>query len=222
MTCIDMSISPKCAEAGVAVRLGVIETDVSIGAENAELGQALDEAAARRASELEGGGAGDVMEIATTRKAYKALGKDPSRYRPSAEALIRRVLQGKGLFRVNSVVDVNNLLSIETGFCAGAYDVTGLEPTIVLRPGNPGETYEAIGRGPLNLEGLPLLTDQAGAFGSPTSDSERTMIRPETASVLLVIYGFGENLPIERAVEFACEKLKAYCNAGEIATRIVE
>ncbi len=109
----------------------------------------------------------DLPPLHATRAAYRALGKDPSRYRPSAEALLRRVVQGKGLYEVNNVVDALNLISVESGFSIGGYDVEKIDGEIRLGRGGEGEPYEAIGRGALNIEGLPVLRDGSGAFGSP-------------------------------------------------------
>src|SRR5690606_6697174 len=126
--------------------------------------------------------------IAAARRAYKAFGKDPSRYRPAAEALMRRVALGKGMYRVNNVVDTSNLVSMTTGISIGAYGAGTLRPPLTFRKGREGELYEGIGRGSLNIADLPVLADEAGAFGSPTSDSARSMITPETMGVLMVLF----------------------------------
>lgn len=132
-----------------------------------------------------------IPQIAAMRSAYKALGKDPSRYRSSAEALLRRVLGGKGLYQVNTVVDINNLVSLESLLPAGSYDVAKVAPPVELRVGRAGETYKGIGKDEIKIENLPVFADAKGPFGSPTSDSERAMIRPETAQVLMVIFSFA-------------------------------
>lgn len=131
-----------------------------------------------------------IAALKATRKAYKTFGKDPSRYRPSAEALLRRVNSGKGLYQVNNVVDALNLFSIKTGYSIGGYDFEKIEGAIQWGIGKKEEPYEAIGRGALNIEGLPVLRDQKGAFGSPTSDSTRTMVTPTTTEFLAVLFGF--------------------------------
>lgn len=141
-----------------------------------------------------------------TRIAYKALGKDPSRYRPSAEALLRRVVQGKGLYEVNNVVDCLNLISVQTGFSIGGYDAEKINGAIELGRGEEEEPYAAIGRGTLNIAGLPVLRDKNGAFGSPTSDSQRTMVTPDTAWFLAIIFDFGNPGLLEKAM-LALEEL---------------
>ena len=112
--------------------------------------------------------------IAASRKAYKACGKDPARYRLSAEALLRRVVNRNELYQINNVVDALNLVSISTGFSIGGYDDDKIAGDVVFDIGKPGEPYIGIGRGELNIEGMPVFRDAKGAFGTPTSDSERT------------------------------------------------
>jgi DNA/RNA-binding domain of Phe-tRNA-synthetase-like protein len=130
-------------------------------------------------------------QILATRAAYKALGKDPARYRGSAEALLRRVIAGKGLPRINAVVDIINLVSVESRLPIGLYDLAHVSGDIVFRAGRAGETYKGIGKYDLNLEGLPVFCDALGPHGSPTSDSERTMVTSETKQVLAIIISFG-------------------------------
>src|SRR4029077_1003011 len=130
-------------------------------------------------------------QVETARAAYKALGKDPSRYRGSAEALLRRIVAGKGFPEINSVVDVINLVSVESRLPVGLYDLAHVTGDIVFRAGRAGETYKGIGKYDLNLEGLPLFSDDAGPHGSATSDSERTMVTSATKTVLAIIISFG-------------------------------
>jgi len=187
-----------------------------------ELGKALKLQAEMRVESLEDIAVAEIPAIAAARRAFKALGKDPSRYRVSSEALIRRLDQGKALYRINTVVDSNNLISLHTGLSAGTYRIDALTPPLVFRKAGEGETYEAIGRGPFNLENLPVLADADGAFGSPTSDSERSMITVETTEMLMVIYGFGEAKGLPRAMDFAADCLTSYCQAEEIETAVVK
>ena len=126
-------------------------------------------------------------QVETVRKAYKALGKDPARYRGSAEALLRRIVAGKGFPQINAVVDVINLVSVESRLPVGLYDLAHVTGEIVFRAGRAGETYKGIGKYDLNLEGLPVFADNAGPHGSATSDSERTMVTEATKQILAVI-----------------------------------
>src|SRR5712692_7551285 len=160
-------------------------------------------------------------QIEVTRKAYKALGKDPARYRGSAEALLRRVVAGKGLPQINAVVDVINLVSVESRLPVGLYDLGHVSGDIVFRAGRAGETYKGIGKFDLNLEGLPLFADAAGPHGSATSDSERTMVTAKTKEVLAVIVSFGGAENLERWTQRLGALLQQYAAGNEIITNIV-
>lgn len=132
--------------------------------------------------------------IAATRQMYKALGKDSSRYRPASEALIRRLLQGKNLYQANTLVDLINLASIVHGYSIGGFDATKIAGnTLRLGVGEAGEPYEGIGRGLLNIEGLPVYRDQLGGIGTPTSDNERTKLTLDTTQLLVLINGYDGN-----------------------------
>jgi DNA/RNA-binding domain of Phe-tRNA-synthetase-like protein len=130
-------------------------------------------------------------QILATRAAYRALGKDPARYRGSAEALLRRVIAGKGLPQINAVVDAINLVSAESRLPIGLYDLAHVNGDVVFRAGRAGETYKGIGKYDLNLENLPLFADATGPHGSATSDSERTMVTEQTKRVLAIIVSFA-------------------------------
>lgn len=132
-----------------------------------------------------------LAPIHAAREAYKALGKKPGRYRPSAEALLRRVVTAKGIYRINNVVDLINYISISTKYSIGGYDADLIEGQIRLGKGKTGEPYEAIARGQLNIAKLPVLRDEKGAFGCPTSDSTRTMVSKRTKNLLMVFFNFG-------------------------------
>jgi DNA/RNA-binding domain of Phe-tRNA-synthetase-like protein len=162
-----------------------------------------------------------IKIIAETKEAYRKLGKDPSRYRPSAEALTRRVLQGKGLYRVNNIVDSLNIISILHGFSIGGYDLEMLNREIVLGIGEAGEPFDAIGRGMLNIEHLPVLRDATGAFGSPTSDSIRTMVREHSKSLLLVFFDFMHSGQLESVMEDAVNIFHRYSGVTQVETWIV-
>lgn len=163
----------------------------------------------------------ELPNLDESRRAYKAFGKDPGRCRVSSEALCRRVRQGKELYRINSVVDANNLISLETGFSLGSYDMDRLQGDLVLRLGKPGEAYAGIGKDGIDLERLPLLADALGPFGSPSSDSRRAMITPETTRVLTVIYGFSGPERTEAALALACERLTAFAEARDCDVALI-
>ena len=167
-------------------------------------------------------GVNDIPNVRESRLAYKAFGKDPSRYRVSSEALIRRIGQGKGLYEVNTVVDVNNLISIESGFSVGSYDTANIEDVLVFRTGKQGETYKGIGKENVNIENLPVLADEKGAIGSSTSDSERAMITENAKEVLTLIYSFSDNQDLEKALEYGKKYLEKYAGAMDVESWIVE
>ena len=159
--------------------------------------------------------------IAQTRACCKALGKDVKRYRNSAEALHRRVLQGKGLYQINNVVEVNNLLSLDTGYSLGSYDLEKLEGDIVWKPAGEGVHYQGIGKEAVNIEFLPVLSDRQGFFGNPNSDSTRAMITPQTTQLLMCVFGFGGAQPLQPMLEQMCDALQTYCQATELETAVI-
>ncbi len=160
--------------------------------------------------------------ILATRAGYKALGKDPARYRGSAEALLRRVIAGKGLPRINNVVDVINLVSVESRLPVGLYDLAHVQADIVFRAGRAGETYKGIGKYDLNLEGLPVFCDAVGPHGSPTSDSERTMVTVRTKKVVAIIVSFGGADGLERWAGRMSELLKQYAVGRDIEIQVIQ
>jgi DNA/RNA-binding domain of Phe-tRNA-synthetase-like protein len=159
--------------------------------------------------------------VGDLRRLYRALGKDPSRYRGSAEALLRRLHQGKGLYQVNAVVDINNLVSIETGHAVGSYDIDRVAGPVIFRPGLPGESYRGIGKGEVNLEGLPVFADERSPFGSPTSDSERAMIRPETRRIAMVVITCSGPSGLDDALALASELLRSHASAEGVEAHFV-
>jgi DNA/RNA-binding domain of Phe-tRNA-synthetase-like protein len=157
-----------------------------------------------------------IPAINAARKAYKQCGKDPSRYRPSADSLIRRIVKGNDLYRVNNVVDYLNLVSIQTGISIGGYDTSKIVGNPIMDIGSATEVYYGIGRGILNIEGLPVLRDDKGAFGSPTSDSERTMISKETNHAAFVFYDFGEPKQLDIYLDSLLQDLVRLFSATDI------
>ena len=136
----------------------------------------------------------DLPSIAATRRVYKACGKDPSRYRPASEQLIRRMLQGKELYQIDTLVDLINLASIAYGYSIGGFDADKfVGDTLTLGVGREGEPYEGIGRGMLNIAGLPVYRDAEGGVGTPTSDHERTKMTLSTTHLVVLINGYDGN-----------------------------
>src|SRR5690242_20212512 len=183
----EISIQPALKARVPNLALGCVSTSVTVEKHNEALWIEIDHHLAHLTATIKPEQTNSIPQIAAMRSAYKALGKDPSRYRGSAEALLRRVLAGKGLYQINSVVDINNLVSLESLNPAGAYDLEKITPPIELRIGAAGENYKGIGKELINIESLPVFADAAGPFGSPTSDSERAMVTLQSQKVLMVV-----------------------------------
>lgn len=156
--------------------------------------------------------------VKATKDAYRALGKDPNRYRPAAEALMRRIANGKDLYQISNVVDVLNYISIKTGFSICGYDAQLISEDITLGIGAEGEPYEGIGRGTVNIDSLPVFRDNQGAFGTPTSDSTRTMITDKTRDILYIFISFNHNNELEQAISETADLLQKYAMASHIKT----
>jgi DNA/RNA-binding domain of Phe-tRNA-synthetase-like protein len=165
----------------------------------------------------------DIPGVAETRAMFHRLNLDPTKTRPSSEALLRRVLQGKGLPRVNAAVDVCNLCSLEHQLPLGLYDRDQVKGALVARLGKPDEGYTGIRKLRVNLEGRLLLADDEGPFGAPTSDSARTSVSPRTRHLVVVIY-----CPVDRvgahlsgALERLAALLRDFCSATVTTVRVV-
>lgn len=157
----------------------------------------------------------EISGIAATRRVYRACGKDPSRYRPAAEALIRRMLKDKELYQIDTLVDLVNLASIAYGYSIGGFDADKFEgDTLTLGIGKAGEPYEGIGRGMINIEGLPVYRDKKGGVGTPTSDNERTKMTIDTTHFVVLINGYDGNEEQVRAnAEYIQTLIRKYCQS---------
>ena len=199
---------------GVAVM-----AQVTNSAHNAELWREID----AFTRELRAGETAESIKlqpaIAATREAYKRCGKDPSRYRPSAEALRRRLMRGLELYQIDTLVDLINLVSLRTGYSIGGFDADKIQGTdLKLGVGRAEEPFEGIGRGVLNIEGLPVYRDAVGGIGTPTSDNERTKMDLGTQHILAIVNGYSGQEGLREAAEMIQELLKKYTssNGGEI------
>ena len=153
--------------------------------------------------------------IAATRRVYRACGKDPSRYRPASEALIRRMLMNKSLYQIDTLVDLINLASIAYGYSIGGFDADKFDGEILtLGIGRAGEPYEGIGRGMINIEGLPVYRDATGGVGTPTSDNERTKLTLQTKHLVVLINGYdGNENNVQANAEYIQDLLRKYCHS---------
>jgi DNA/RNA-binding domain of Phe-tRNA-synthetase-like protein len=162
----------------------------------------------------------ESQKILATRAGYKALGKDPARYRGSSEALLRRIVTGKGFPQINVVVDIINLVSVESRLPIGLYDLARVKGDMVFRAGRAGESYKGIGKYDLNLEGLPVFCDEQGPHGSPTSDSERTMVTPLTRNIAAILVSFAGAEGVESSCQRMSSLLQKYAQGQDMQFQI--
>ena len=202
------SVCPECV--GACVEAQVVNTPYC-----EELWQEIEALGERFRSELTTESLKDMTSIAATRRVYKACGKDPSRYRPASEALIRRMLQGKELYQRDTLVDLVNLASIAYGYSIGGFDADKfVGNTLTLGIGREGEPYEGIGRGLLNICGLPVYRDAEGGVGTPTSDNERTKMTLDTRHLVVLINGYdGNEQRVRENAEYIQQLLRKYCQS---------
>lgn len=219
----SLRIDPGMKEKWPQTRVGCLQYQVKVEKKNEDMWSYLKKDVFKKTRDaIFDYGVNDIPNIKESRLAYKAFGKDPSRYRVSSEALIRRIGQGKGLYEVNTVVDVNNLISIESGFSVGSYDCSKIADQLIFRIGRDGETYKGIGKEEIKIDCLPVLADAEGAIGSSTSDSERAMITEDATEVLTLIYSFSDGQDLEKAMEYGTKYLEQYAGASGIHCWIVE
>ena len=207
---ISVSVSEELKSRVPLLKLVCIGCDVSMMPKNEELWNLIVNKIAEIRSSMQVEQISRIPRIAASRKAYKACGKDPARYRLSAEALLRRAVKQKEIFQINNVVDLLNLVSISTGYSIGGYDMEKISGDVIFGIGSEDEPYEGIGRGTLNIESLPVFRDDKGAFGSPTSDSVRTAVTMDTKRFLMIIIDFGSHDSLDEAVSLAIDLLKKY------------
>ncbi|WP_231705997.1 B3/B4 domain-containing protein [Labilibaculum antarcticum] len=204
-----------------SLRLGIIQCKVNTKEECPDLWHIINENTRDIQENLAIAGIKDIPSIDSSKKGYRAIGKDPSRYRLSAESLLRRIVNGKGLYKINNVVDLLNLVSIKSGFSIGGYNADKIEGLVQFGIGNTDEPYQGIGRGKLNIERLPIFRDNLGAFGSPTSDSLRTQIDETCNNFLMIIISFQEEEALPEAIKLAIDLLKTHAYAEEIQSIII-
>ncbi len=208
---VSQEIKTVCPEfVGACVEAEVVNTPYS-----EELWKEIEALGNRFREELTTESLKEMTSIAATRRVYKACGKDPSRYRPASEALIRRVLQGKELYQRDTLVDLINLASIAFGYSIGGFDADKfVGDTLTLGIGREGEPYEGIGRGLINIHGLPVYRDAQGGVGTPTSDNERTKMMLATTHLLVLINGYdGDERRVCQNAEYIQELLRKYCQS---------
>ena len=210
---VSDEIKKACPQfAGVAVMAKVKNTPYSDA-----LWKLIDEFTLRYREKYTTDSIKEMASIRATREAYKKCGKDPSRYRPSGEALCRRILRGLPLYQIDTLVDLINVVSIQSGYSIGGFDADKIQGEIlVLGIGKAGEPYEGIGRGELNIEGMPVYRDAVGGIGTPTSDHERTKLGLETTHLLTIINGYSGKDGLMDAADYMVQLLKDYASAEDV------
>ena len=208
---VSQEIEQVCPQfVGAAVEAQVVNTPYC-----AELWDEIHQWEERFRRELTTDSLKELSGIAATRAVYKRCGKDPSRYRPASEQLIRRMLQGKELYQIDTLVDLVNLASIAFGYSIGGFDADKMVgDTLTLGVGREGEPYEGIGRGQLNIAGLPVYRDSQGGVGTPTSDHERTKMTLATTHLLVLINGYdGDEERVRQNAEFIRQLVRRYASS---------
>lgn len=213
---VPISIDDKLRQICTDLKLGCIQCDVVIEKDYPELLELIAENIQIIRSNLKMEQISKMPAIAAARHGYKLSGKDPARYRLSAESLLRRIVKDNDLYKINNVIDLLNLVSIKTGFSIGGYDVSKINGRAVFGIGNENEPYEGIGRGLLNIEQMPVFRDNLGPFGSPTSDSARTMVSENTTSFLMVFFSFGGFSGLSEALDFTIHLLNKFASAKNL------
>lgn len=218
---IHVSISEEIAKACPDLHVAVVECDVVNTASDERLWKEITdvETLVRTSCKLEE--INKFPPIQATRQAYKRLGKDPNRYRPSAEALRRRILRELPLYKIDTLVDIINLLSIQSGYSIGGFDAGKIDGDLVLGVGREGEIYHGIGRGELNIAGLPVYRDNQGGIGTPTSDEERTKIDMDTRKLLMIINGYSGKEGLQEALTYGVSLLTRYVSTTNLEMELI-
>lgn len=215
---IDKVLKEKCPD----LALGVILCTVKNYAYSKELWLEIEGECERIKNTYDLGSVKTQIQIAATREAYKRTGKDPNRYRPATDSLYRRIVKGYELYPINVLVDLVNLVALKYGYSIGGFDADRVKGNVIAGIGKKNEKYEGIGRGPLNVEGLPILRDAKGGIGTPTSDEVRTAISKETTRFYMNINGYTGKNELHPVLTDAIELLKRYVSGADFETRIVE
>lgn len=218
---IEVSFSPEIAKAAPELRVIAIEADVDNGPTSDSLWKEITDKSDELKATLTLDMVNKLPGIRPTRLAYKACGKEPNRYRPSAEALTRRAVKGMELYRTLTVIDLINLISLSTGHSIGGFDADKVQgPVARLGIGREGEPFAAIGRGELNIAGLPAYRDAIGAIGTPTSDCERTKLTPDTKRLLMLVNVYDTASDINALEAYCKEMLAKHAHAENIDAKI--
>lgn len=218
---LSVKISKELKQLCPGIRLGIIQSVIEYQKENNLLWQEIEEITRHIRNTFDLNQIANLPVIHHTRQAYLSIGKEPARYRCSAESLLRRIVKGKELYQISNVVDIINFISLFYYFSIGCYDVKQLIEPIIFDIGQKGDIYHAIGRGILNIENLPVFRDKISPFGSPTSDSMRSMITEKTREIIIMIIDFYGKDSLDESLDKTCLCLKKFAGAKEIINAII-
>lgn len=213
MLLLKLDISSEIYRLFPSIKIGCLLANVQVNPSSEQILSEMETIIGEMSAHITPDTIREMPVVASARNAYRRIGQDPNRYRPAAESLLRRIASGKGLYHVNSMVDILNIVSVNTGFSIGGYDADKIEGRIEFGIGYENEPYEGIGRGVLNINKLPVFRDEMGAFGTSTSDSVRTMVTESTKRFLMVFPTFDEmDNELERALALAADLLERLGN----------
>ncbi len=219
---LEIKISDKLKDVCPQITLGCIQANVNVKTSSEDLLKEIEKYSEKLSEIISLEEVSSLERINDAREVYKKLGKAPSKYRVSSEALIRRILQKKGLYKINNIVEINNLISIKSDFSVGSYNVKNIKSPICLTVGEEGQKYKGIGKDLINIENLPVLCDEISTFGSPTSDSERAMITSSVEEIIMCIYSFSGKDEVQNYLDEAKDLLIKYADASNIYMNIID
>lgn len=218
----DVSIDKNLLNAYSEIRLGILRFRADVKSSSDYFWNYMNtEVLPQVRSRIEGKEWSEIPGIKGSRAAYKAFGRNPGRYRVSSESLIRRIRRSEDLYRINSVVDVNNLISVRSGLSVGSYDLSQIHGAVVLRKAEHGEGYTGIGKDFLDMENMIVLADNEGIFGSSMSDSIRAMVTDSTTDILVVIYCFENAIDLNALLHESASVFERFAGAKNIEHWIV-
>ncbi len=219
---MNISVSESLNKMWPKTALGILEYEADVVKSPKELLDVFEEAIERLSDEYCMDDIAKLPHVEATRKAYKALGKNPSEYRNAAEAMLRRVVKSSGLYHINNIVEINNLISISSGYSIGSYDLDEVKGAVIYERAEEDLHYAGIGKSSVNIGCIPTLHDDEGAFGNATSDSQRAMIKEGHRRIASIIYSFDGTDGLKAWMDEFEKDLKAYCGVAEVKQSIVE
>ena len=212
---------PELKAALPAMRILMVRAQVTVEPASLELQRATEQLIDEISKRLTSDQISQLTPIKKGREAYRTLGKDPTRYRLSAEKLLRRMTKGEGLESINNLVDLSNYLSAQLIAPIGTFDFNKIFGTPILDFGREGEAYPCLANYDLSLKGLPIVRDDLGPFGSTTSDSHRTSVTNATKEMLMAVYLFDSLTPIDSTIHLVTEMLNSHANARGLVFEVL-